>query len=187
MVMLPTRWGPIRSRSWLPGTGSPENLLAVFHDDLRFYGANGAAAYYHNDGSRFIVQYQNVSKYGQASTSIMNFEVILYPSGKIVYQYLDMSGTLNSATIGIQNAARDDGLQLVYNAAYVHDNMAIQRLAAPEWLTVSQMAGTVPAGGSPPGLLSSLATVTVTLPVPVTRTSVSASSSALTGPEPVIV
>ncbi len=130
------------------GTSAPNNLLAAFWDDLRFYAANGAQAFTYNDGSRFIVQYQNVSKYGQASTSLMNFEFILYPSGKIVFQYLDMSGSLNSATIGIQNETRDDGLEANYNTDYVHGNMAVQFSRTPDWLAVTPSSATIPPGTS---------------------------------------
>ncbi|MBD3867002.1 MAG: S8 family serine peptidase [Acidobacteria bacterium] len=132
------------SNSALPGTGSPENLLAAFHDDLRFTSA-GAEAHYYNDGSRFIVQYTDVQKY--YSTGSLTFQVILYQDGRIVYQYLTMEGTLNSATIGIQNDARDDGLTVVYNDAYVHNNMAILFAPLVDWLTLSPLTGTVPAGG----------------------------------------
>lgn len=65
-------------------------------------------AYYYYDGSRFIVQYDNVERL--TAGSLLTFQIILYPNGRIVYQYLSMTGLLNSATIGMQNATRDDGL-----------------------------------------------------------------------------
>ena len=131
------------SNSALPGTGSPENLLAAFHDDLRF-SSSGAAAHTYFDGTRFIVQYTDVQKY--FSTGSLTFQMILYPNGRIVYQYLTMQGTLNSATIGIQNATRDDGLTVAYNTDYVHDAMAIMFRPLVDWLSVSPTSGTVPAG-----------------------------------------
>jgi subtilisin family serine protease len=135
------------------GTSVPENLLAIFWDSL--YSRNGTGsepvpseAYYYNDGSRFIFQYTTFYRSGDYDADL-NFQVILYPSGKIVYQYATMANALlNSATIGLQNGAKDDGLTVVYNSNYVHDNMAIQIQAMPEWLTVSEMDGTVPPGGS---------------------------------------
>ncbi len=127
----------------LPSTSAPENLLAVFHDDMDFRTAG--AAYYYNDGSRLIVSYVAVPRY--SSGGPYTYQVILYPSGKIVYQYLDMQGTrLNEATIGIQNAAKNDGLTVVYNAAYVHDNMAVEFSPPANWLRVSPTSGTVGAG-----------------------------------------
>ena len=133
----------------LPGTGAPENLLAMFHDDLRIDTANGNNVYYEYDGSRLIVQFDNVPRY--FNTGSYTFQAILYPDGTILYQYLTMDSTrLDEATIGIQNATRDDGLTVVYNDNYVHDNLAIRFQAFPEWLTVSPSSGTVPPGGSLP-------------------------------------
>ncbi len=128
----------------LPNTGAPENLLAPFWDDLHFRGS--VHAYYYSDGTRFIVQYNHVDRF--ATGSDLTFQVILYPNGRIVYQYLNMSGVLNSATIGIQNAARTIGLSVVFNAAYVHDNLAIEFRKIPTWVTVSPTSGTVPEASS---------------------------------------
>jgi subtilisin family serine protease len=131
----------------LPNSGSsvPKNLLAVFWDDLTF--STSGDAYYYYDGSRTIIEYKDAPRLGSGGP--YTFEVILYPSGKIVYQYLSMAGTrLAEATIGIQNADGTDGLQVVYNADYVHDDLAIMFSATPEWLKISPASGTVPPGGS---------------------------------------
>jgi hypothetical protein len=75
------------------------------------------------------------------------FQVLIYPSGTIDYQYLDMQGTrLNESTVGIQNATRDVGLQVAFNAAYVHDNLRVRITNQPGWLTVAPLSGTTPAG-----------------------------------------
>ncbi len=76
------------------------------------------------------------------------FQVILYPSGRIVYQYQDMQSRLNEATIGIQNATKDDGLTVAFNNAYVHNNLAVVFQTVPEWLIANPTSGTIPAGGS---------------------------------------
>jgi subtilisin family serine protease len=133
------------SNTMLPtgGTTLPNNLLAVFWDDLHFRSVQRAR--YHNDGTRFIVQYTMVDRFTTGSN--LTFQVILYPSGRIVYQYLSMSGVLNSATIGIQNATRDIGLTVAHNAAYVHDSLAIAFEQIPEWLRAAPASGTIPAGG----------------------------------------
>jgi subtilisin family serine protease len=130
----------------LPNNASdvPENLLAAFWDDLHFRGAVHAHSY--NDGTRFIVQYTNVDRF--TTGSHLTFQVILYPSGRIVYQYLTVSGVLDSATVGIQNQAKDDGLQVAFNAAYLHDNLAIEIKPIPDWLQASPSGGTLAAGGT---------------------------------------
>jgi subtilisin family serine protease len=127
------------------GTSVPENLLALFWDDLNFQTYQ--RAWYHYDGTRLVIQYQDVAKYGDY-THPNTFEVILYPNGTIVYQYLSVTATTkNSATIGIQNATKDDGLQVVYNANYVKDNLAIRFRPPARFLTVSPESGAVPPGG----------------------------------------
>jgi subtilisin family serine protease len=129
----------------LPNTGAPENLLAVFWDDMTNDPAYGNEVYYYNDGSRLIVQY-NVRRIAEYTAPYYSFEVIVYPSGRITYQYRYLGATLNSCTVGIQNAAKDDGLTVVYNAAYLHANMAIQFSAGPEWLSVGPTSGVIHAG-----------------------------------------
>jgi hypothetical protein len=130
----------------LPGTGSPANLLAAFWDDLN-PGTATPRVYRYGDGTRFIVSYVGVPRL--TSGGPYTFQIILYPSGRIVYQYLDMQGTrLNEATVGIQNASGNDGLTVVYNNTYVHNNLAVELATIPDYLTVSPSTGTIPAGGS---------------------------------------
>ena len=135
------------------GSGVPENLLAAFWDDLVLRNGTGSEpddrisrAYYHFDGTKFIVQWEHFYRIANY-TDDLNFQIILYPSGKIVYQYLSMSsGTLNSATIGQQNATKTDGLTIVHNAGYMHDGLAIEIASTPEWLTLSPTTGAVQVG-----------------------------------------
>jgi hypothetical protein len=129
----------------LPNTGAPQNLLAPYWDDLN--PSAGGAIYTHFDGTRFIVEYAGVASYASGAGPY-TFEVILYPSGRIVYQYLSMGGSVSSATIGVQNGTRDVGLQVVYNAAYLHDNLAVQISQVPTWLTTTATGGTIVPGGS---------------------------------------
>jgi subtilisin family serine protease len=130
----------------LPNSAAPENMVAVFWDDL-LPGTSPARVFRYNDGTRFIVSWVGVPRF--SSGGPYTFQAILYPSGRIVCQYLSMQGTrLNEATIGIQNAARNDGLTVVHNANYVHDGLAVQFATVPEYMTVTPSTGTVPAGGS---------------------------------------
>ncbi len=128
------------------GSGVPENLVAAFWDDLD-PDVTPTRLYRYSDGTRFILSYVGVPRF--SSGGPYTFQVILYPSGRIVYQYLDMQGTrLNEATIGIQNAARNDGLTVVHNAAYMHNNLAIEFRTVPEYMTVTPTSGTIAAGQS---------------------------------------
>jgi hypothetical protein len=102
--------------------------------------------FYWTDGSRFIVQWNNVERL--TSGSLFTFQIQLFPNGRILLQYKSMSGLLNSGTIGIQNATRDDGLTVVFNQDFVHGEMAVEFKNIPQWLNIAPEEGTVPEGGS---------------------------------------
>ena len=70
------------------------------------------------------MQFQGVGRWAQTGVAY-TFQVLLYPDGTIIYQYLDMVGDLTSATVGIEDATGTDGLQVVYNAAYIENELAV--------------------------------------------------------------
>jgi hypothetical protein len=133
----------------IPNPPEPNNLLALFWDDLN--PASAGHIYYYYDGSKLIIEYDHVVRYSTTNCPY-TMEAILYPNGKILYQYLQMGdGTctyLNSATIGIENGTGTVGLEVVYNANYVHDNMAIVFSAAPSWIVFAPESGVAPAFGA---------------------------------------
>jgi subtilisin family serine protease len=125
----------------------PENLLAIWWDDNVYDEADGSYIVYHNDGTRLIIEFY-VRRVAQTAPPYLKFQILLYPNGNIVYQYNQFGPTVNSATIGIQNATKDDGLTAVFNdGTYAHNELAILFSAAPQWLTVSPTSGVVPPGG----------------------------------------
>ncbi|HET9252646.1 MAG TPA: DUF4350 domain-containing protein, partial [Candidatus Eisenbacteria bacterium] len=130
----------------LPSFGAPENLLAAFWDDLNFSGVE--RAYVHHDGTRLIIQWNDVP--GTSGAGRYTFQILLYPNGTILYQYLTMTPPVTAATVGIQNASRNDGLQVVFNSSYIHDRLAIRFSPAPNWLEVEPVAGTIPPGATQP-------------------------------------
>ncbi len=91
------------------------------------------------------MQYTGVGRF--ASSSELTFQTILYPSGKMVFQYRSMSGTLDSASIGIQNGDRNIGVLVAYNEGYVHDGLAVEIARIAPWTTATPAAGVVPPGG----------------------------------------
>lgn len=109
------------NRSIPSGTG-PYDLVAPFWDDLNF--SISGDAYYYYDGSKCIIQYTDVMHYG-SSGGPYTFQIWLMPSGTILFQYLSMPSYTSSATVGIQNGDGTIGLQVVYNASYIHDNLAV--------------------------------------------------------------
>jgi len=135
-----------RYNSFFPDTAAPNNMISMWWDDLdpEEYGN----VYYYHDVStgRFIVSFDGVPNYQYPDgTGSLNFQAILYPNGKVTLQYGTMdpgsdAEGLTSSSIGIENAAGDDGLEAVYNAAYMHDNMAID-FSVVRWLWVEPSGG----------------------------------------------
>jgi PKD repeat protein len=128
----------------IPTSAEPNDMLAVFWDDLN---AGGGEVYYYNDADneRFIVEYKNIPRWG--ATASYTFQVILKPNGTIIYQYLNMSGALDSATAGIEDATGTDGLQVVYNASYIEDGLAIGFAPVGAILRVNPTSGYLVPGG----------------------------------------
>lgn len=127
----------------LPSTSAPANLIAPFWDDLdtRTIGD----IYFKEESNRLILQYENVGRSGGGTTSAYTFQVVLFADGRIQFHYKSMTGTLNSATIGIQDSTRTIGLQVAHNAAYVANEMAVEINPQSSFLSVSPASGTVPA------------------------------------------
>ena len=96
---------------------------------------------------RFVVSWLGVPRYNDAG-SVMTFQAILHATGEIVFQYQTMTGTVNSATVGIEDGAGTVGLQVVNNDAYVRNGLAVEFSTQPQWLTATPPNGTVAVGGS---------------------------------------
>ncbi len=128
----------------LPSPAAPGNMIAPYWDDLDAY-SYGGTVYYYFDGSRMIIQYDNFGRWGSGP---FNFQVLLYPGGKIVFQYLTLGSYNNSCTVGIQNEDGTDGLLVAYNTEYLHEDLAIQFQSTPQWLTVSPDSGSLAPGES---------------------------------------
>jgi hypothetical protein len=140
------------SNSTIPSTSGPENMIAAFWDDLKIgqstYGTDygGGSIYTKTVGTapnrQFVIIWQDVAR-SYPYSDLGTFEIILYEgSNNIVIQYLDVEfGSSSydngqSATVGIENAAGDDGLLYEYNGdpQLVYNNLAIEFIApaAPE-------------------------------------------------------
>ena len=138
------------SNATLPSTSAPENMIAPFWDDLNLNAAGSGDIYYEVIHGDLVVMYDNVMPYSSANSGAgpFSFEVILSPTGRITMQYLSVGTGASSYTVGIQDGTGTIALQMAYNALYLHDNMVVEIRTPINWLTVSPLAGTVPAGGS---------------------------------------
>ncbi len=134
----------------IPDTTEPNNLIAVLWDDLNPSNGGEVYTWYDADNDRMIVEWYQVPRYGETN-SALTFEAVLYPDGRMVFLYQHLLGTLNSATVGIENEDASDGLPVVYNADYLEDSLAVAvypPTAAPGWLFENPLSGYAPAGGA---------------------------------------
>ena len=132
----------------VPSTTPPNSVIAPFWDDLD--GSTAAGGTVHTgtvpDG-RFVIQFTNWPRWNQAGSST-TFQVLLSANGTIEYQYATMTGTLNSASVGIENDGGTTGLSVAFNAAYVTSNKAVRFTPPPDWVSVSPNAGSVAPGAN---------------------------------------
>jgi hypothetical protein len=121
----------------LPNLSPPNNIVAVFWDDLGMYRGNrsDAGIYIYQGGEApnryLVIEWYRADVYsGEGSSGSqqadLTFEVILHENGDIVMQYLSLSGNLQSATVGIEDDIGVTGLQYLYNAPGLGNNKAIR-------------------------------------------------------------
>ena len=128
----------------LPRLNAPCPAIFGFWDDLD--PLQGGDVYYYSTPDSLIVWFDNVIHYPGLYTGTYDFQMILYANGHILFQYRQVSGDLDTATIGIQNEDASDALQVVYDALYVENELAVLFYSGPTWLEISSCAGTIPAG-----------------------------------------
>nr|MDA3816651.1 choice-of-anchor D domain-containing protein [Prolixibacteraceae bacterium] len=129
----------------IPVAEEPNDFIAWCWDDLYSRGT----VHYQNANDQLVIQFTGYGEYGNTSTSI-TAQVILSLSGKIKIQYLNTTGGFNTTgcTVGIENAAGDDGLQVAFNTGYIEDNLALEFSSVVDWITVIPATGTLAPGAT---------------------------------------
>ncbi|NOX18323.1 MAG: T9SS type A sorting domain-containing protein [Chlorobi bacterium] len=142
-----------RNNSELPDPATPNKIIAAFWDDLD--GRTNGVAYYKAEADRFIIQFTDFQKWESgSSTGNYTFQIILKKSGAILIHYKDMTGTLDEATVGIENETGTDGLQVTYNAAYPPSNEFSLLFYSPVgWVDSDDFGGGTLFNGSGAGLI----------------------------------
>jgi hypothetical protein len=125
----------------LPNALAPSNSIALFWDDLDLTSAGAVYCATDSLAGTFSVQWSNAPIKG-TSTNV-TCQLILKTSGEIVMQYLGL-GLSNTCTVGLQNAAQNQGPQVAYNQNFLQSSFAV-RLRPSAWLGLSQSAGVAPA------------------------------------------
>lgn len=128
----------------IPSTSAPLSAIFGFWDDLNPVNDNCSSCqgevYYHSDNNRMVVWFNNVAHWPtNFENSIYNFQIVLYNSGDIKFNYDTMQGQFSSATIGIQNSNGTSGLQMAFNSNYVQDNLTSVVSKAPTWVGLNEI------------------------------------------------
>jgi len=132
----------------IPDFDPPGNFIAFLWFDLNPLDAvnPGGTIHYQSMGDRLVIQLTDMPQYMAASGEVFTGQVILYQNGSIRFQYKEFGSgfRLDNCTIGIENQDGTDGLEIVCNAAYLKDNLAVLISSShPEWIAASQSAGIV--------------------------------------------
>jgi len=124
------------SNTYIPNSSDPNDLLALFWDDLNPSYA-GEVWWFVNSDS-LIVSWIGVPHY--YSTGANTFQVILTSDDVVHYQYLHLDEPLDECTAGIENADGTIGLEVVYNDFYLHDSLAIDFKLPPVMMTCTNFS-----------------------------------------------
>ena len=132
----------------IPNSSAPRPAIFGFWDDLNPVNDQcneycSGEVYYHSNSERMVITFDEVAHWWtNFENSFYSFQVVLYPSGDVLLNYLSITGTY-FATIGMQNAAGSVGLQVSNNSSYVHNDLSVLVTQEPEWVTVDPDQGEV--------------------------------------------
>ncbi|MCH8566808.1 MAG: S8 family serine peptidase [Balneolales bacterium] len=147
-VTIPTTGAP--NNAPLPvQTTLPRDLIAPFWNNLQL-GENGAVYVAHNEADNtFIIQWDQLNRNNDEGANSYTFQAILSAGGNITFQYLEMDGVTDRATIGIQSPNTEDALQVAYNSDYAQSLKSVNlSQGLPSWLAVSPVQETIEPGAS---------------------------------------
>lgn len=132
----------------IPNAATPNNIIAWCWDDLDPTDADipDVKVVYENAGGGLVIQFHDYPEYFADPGDVINFEMILYPNGWVRLQYLSVAAgfDVSGCTVGSENAEGTDGLQVVYNAACLHDSLCVELIKPADWLYLSSLGGQLP-------------------------------------------
>lgn len=105
------------SNASLGSSYAPAYTIYPYWDDLMLdnhYYSSGAAIYVTRLPQLTAITYYNLKYY--ATDDRVTFQVLLYPDGRIVFQYRDLGGRNGvSASVGVKGGSVEDTIQSSYN------------------------------------------------------------------------
>jgi hypothetical protein len=136
--------GDTSTNTILPGGSAPSNGIAFFWDDLDLSTSGHVYTLTDPITGTFTLEFQNVRFKSTAAT--VNCQLILKTTGEILMQYQSLAFS-NTCTVGVQNAARTQGLTVAFNQNYLQSGFAV-RLMPVSWLGFDGNAGFAPVSAS---------------------------------------
>jgi hypothetical protein len=110
----------------IPTNNDYADFIAWFWDDLKIDTAI-SRVYFKNFEEKTVVQFTKMVHY-PGTESFITGQIIMMANGSIFLKYRIVSETFETtgATVGIQSFNPEMGLQVVYNAEYVHSELAVR-------------------------------------------------------------
>ena len=103
--------------------------------------------YYHSNSERFVIWFDQVAHwYTNFPNTSYDFQVVLYPSGKIDINYRNLSGGYD-ASVGIQKDGTI-GSQVIFGTDLLSNNLNVSFAKGPDWLTITPNQGSIIEGQS---------------------------------------
>ena len=134
---------------------SPRPAIFAFWDDLNpeNLASDGQGTIkYNSNNERTVIWYDNVGHgHSFGNNGLFDFQIVLYPNGKISVNYREMSGNTESATIGIVDMNGQFGLESNFNESdfFEQDGVSVLFDTKPAWIEIlSNEFGQIPEGQS---------------------------------------
>ena len=103
--------------------------------------------YYHTNENRMVIWFNEVAHwYTNFPNTSYDFQIVLYPSGKIDINYRNLIGDYD-ASVGIQKNSTI-GSQFIFGDDNLSNNFNLTFEKSPEWLSINPNQGTIIAGQS---------------------------------------
>jgi len=139
----------------LPSVDAPLNAIMPFWDDLNPNNSgnsndmSGDVKYQINDNN-IIIWYDQVRHWVGSGEidGTYDFQVVLWHTGDIDFNYRNMTGDINSATIGIQDQSGTNAILIAVNNDFAHNELAVNIHPKPSWLNLTSLSNSIIPGGS---------------------------------------
>jgi hypothetical protein len=125
----------------IPASSAPRLAIFGFWDDLNPINDNcnsycSGSVYTHGNSERFVVWFNEVAHwYTSFEDSYYDFQIVIYPNGDIDLNYNTLTGT-HDATVGIQNASGNDGIQIASGSSAASNNLSRYISTGLDWLVL---------------------------------------------------